>query len=256
VNTINRFRSEKAIRYLKKDLFPDRVFTGRTGYRILFDVDYYNNRSSNSLTNYILPATSGFTGIISNLPALIQNTGLEFNLTTTNITNRNFAWTSAFNLSLPKNKLLRYDNLASSSYANTYVIGQPLTIAKVSNSYVDPQTGIYVYRNAAGALATASSLSFTDINIPVNLAKQYYGGVDNSFTYKGFSLDVFFQFSKQTGAITNSTVYQTNFGRVSNLPVALYEQIWQQPGDISNYQKLTSTTTSAAAKARLLPAYD
>ncbi|HEY0274008.1 MAG TPA: SusC/RagA family TonB-linked outer membrane protein [Chitinophaga sp.] len=224
--------------------------------RILFSFDYYNNRTSNSLSNYPLPTITGNTGIISNIPALIQNTGLEFELTTTNITGHAFNWTSSFNLSLPRNKLIRYDNIESSSYKYTYVVGQPLNIAKVANSYVDPQTGVYTYINAAGKKVSAALLTFDDINRPVDLGKQYYGGFDNNFSYKGFNLDIFLQFTKQTGPYTYATIYRTNFGRINNLPAALYHQVWQQPGDVTNYQKLTASANTPPSTARLTANYD
>ncbi len=39
-----------------------------------------------------------------------------------------------------------------------------------------------------------------DQTVLVNTTPKYYGGFENTFTYKGFSLDVFLQFVKQLGA--------------------------------------------------------
>jgi uncharacterized protein (DUF2141 family) len=45
---------------------------------------------------------------------------------------------------------LEYDNLSSSSYANTYVVGQPMNIKKYMNIKVDPVTGVYQFSDMNG----------------------------------------------------------------------------------------------------------
>lgn len=223
--------------------------------RIMLDVDAYRNRSSNMLVNYSLPALTGFTGVISNLPALVQNTGLEFDLNTNNIVRPHFSWSSSFNLSLPKNKLLRYDNIESSSYRYIYLIGQPLNIARVAFSNVDPETGVNVFKDRKGGIQTINTLQLDDVVTPVNTGKQLYGGFGNTLTYRNWSFDIFFQFSKQNGGITNSTVFNSAWGRINNIPVYLYDRRWQQPGDIAEYQKL-SAVSDPASRARVLSQYE
>ena len=53
--------------------------------RILLTASYYRNRSSDQITYVSVPLQSGYNSTTSNLPALIQNTGLELELNTTNI---------------------------------------------------------------------------------------------------------------------------------------------------------------------------
>ena len=80
---------------------------------------------------YSLPTTTGFTSIQANLDALVENRGLELNVNTKTIQTANFRWTTSFNLTLPQNKLLRFDNLKNTPYANQYVIGESLGIKKM-----------------------------------------------------------------------------------------------------------------------------
>lgn len=228
--------------------------------RILFNVNYYRNRSSNMLVNYPLAATTGYTGVLENLPAMIQNKGFEFELNTINIKGENFSWSTTFNLSLPKNKLLKYDGIENSSYKDAYVVGQPLTIAKTINSYVDPQTGVNVFLNAKGEIVSKSAIGINDLNNIIDLGKKYYGGFGNNFRYKGFSLDILFQFSKQTGYYTNGLAYTSNslWGWIGNLPTDLYENRWQSAGQAAEFQKLTQDVTQQvpAANARFSRQYD
>ncbi|WP_158622416.1 SusC/RagA family TonB-linked outer membrane protein [Pedobacter sp. KBW06] len=230
--------------------------------RILLTANYYQNRSSDMLVDYPLAATTGFSGIIRNLPALIQNSGWEFELSTINLKRKDFSWSSSFNISLPKNKLLRYDGLENSSYSNTYAVGYPLSIAKTLLPYdVNPQTGVKEVRNAAGQVTTTLALKDA-VNI-VDLFRKYYGGLNNSFIYKGFSLDVFLQFSKQKGSYTNPASFRSNdfglVGFIGNIPSELYDNRWSTPGQTgAQFQKLTQDLfrTQPGAKIPNLGALD
>jgi TonB-linked SusC/RagA family outer membrane protein len=227
--------------------------------RILFTTNYYRNRSSNMLVDYPLAATTGFTGIITNLPALIQNSGWEFELNTINLKSKSFTWSSSFNLTVPENKLLRFDGIENSSYKDTYAIGHPLNMIKTFLPYnIDSQTGVGAVRNAQGAVISPTTLTISDAVNIIDLFKNYYGGLNNSFSYKGFSLDIFLQFSKQKGNYTASTAFRSNLlnlpGFIGNMPSDKYADRWTTPGQTgAAFQRLTQdiTRTQPAAAAAL-----
>ncbi|WP_315815291.1 hypothetical protein [Paraflavitalea speifideaquila] len=83
--------------------------------RVILGATYARNRSSNQLISYVIPSTTGFTGITQNLPATIQNTSWEFTLNTTNIKKKDFLWTSGLNLTIPWNKLISFPNIEKQS---------------------------------------------------------------------------------------------------------------------------------------------
>ncbi|NQX39012.1 SusC/RagA family TonB-linked outer membrane protein [Pedobacter steynii] len=227
--------------------------------RILLTTNYYRNRSSSMLVDYPLAATTGFAGVISNLPALIQNSGWEFELNTVNLKSKSFTWSSSFNLTLPKNKLVRFDGLENSSYKNTYAIGHPLNMIKTLLPYdINPQTGVGAVKNAQGVVIPPSALTINDAVNIIDLFKDYYGGLNNSFSYKGFSLDVFLQFSKQKGNYTSSTAFRSNQinlpGFIGNMPSERYADRWTTPGQTgAMFQRLTQdiTRVQPAAAAAL-----
>jgi hypothetical protein len=70
--------------------------------RVLLTANYYRNRSGNQLTYLSSPTQTGFNAYLANIPALIQNTGLELTLETKNIDRKNFQWSTSFNVTLPK----------------------------------------------------------------------------------------------------------------------------------------------------------
>ncbi|OMP80166.1 hypothetical protein BW716_06125 [[Flexibacter] sp. ATCC 35208] len=170
--------------------------------RILINLTYFNNRTSNQLLLYNLPITTGVTNISTNFPAIVQNYGYELSLLTINIKNKNFQWTSSFNLTIPKNKLVRFDKLELSSYAADLIIGQPINMERAYQfEGVNPETGLYQilsYENGEGKLTSSPDYSF-DRKIFINTSPKLYGGIQNSFTYKTIQLDLAVQFVKQTG---------------------------------------------------------
>lgn len=208
--------------------------------RILINLDYYRNRSSNQLLNYALSGITGFTNILRNFPATVQNSGIEFTVNSKNILTRDFTWTTSLNISIPKNKLVAFPNLALSSYASSYIVGQPINISRVFHYLgVNPQTGLYEFADSHGS-ATSEPSDITDMTVLINTLPKYYGGLQNSFNYKGIQLDILFQFTNQI----SQGAFQGNLfpGRFNyNQPVSLLEGRWKNVGDNDKIiQKFTS----------------
>ncbi len=70
--------------------------------RVLISGAYFLNHSSNQLIYYPLAGITGFSYIIQNSSATVQNTGIELELNSTNIKSKNFSWQSEFNISIPE----------------------------------------------------------------------------------------------------------------------------------------------------------
>ncbi|MBN8837183.1 MAG: SusC/RagA family TonB-linked outer membrane protein [Sphingobacteriia bacterium] len=212
--------------------------------RLLLTADYYNNQSSNQLLNYPLPVIAGFNSIIENLPAKIQNTGLEFQVKSVNIRQKNFQWQSSFNISIPRTKLLAFPGLATSSLASTYIIGQSTFIATQLLHYtgVDPQTGLYTYQD----YDKDGKITFpNDYKTVVNTSQQYYGAFQNDFQYKGWLLSLSFQFVRQKNG---KNYYTYGYG----LPITASNQLdyimdrWTVPGQSATVQKVSNSNTLAS----------
>jgi TonB-linked SusC/RagA family outer membrane protein len=210
---------------------------------LLLTTAYYNNRSSNQLINYALPGQTGFFNVVQNFPGLVSNTGWEFTLTTKNFHRKDFNWSTSFNLTIPKNKLLAFPNLSTSSYASRYVIGQSLNlIYALKYTGVDPQTGLYTYedKNKDGQLST------DDYQVLGNLDPKYYGGLQNNISYKQFDLSFFFEFRKQLGLNYLNQLAFNPPGWIYNQPDLVLSR-WQKPGDNAPVQQFTSGYTNAYA---------
>lgn len=196
---------------------------------------WYRNISTNQLVGLPLPAITGFNTIQFNLPATVRNTGWEFLIETKNIQSKKITWTTSVNLTIPRNKLLSFPNIQGSSFANTYVVGQPLSIFKFFNSVgVDPETGLYEFTDFNGS----GSYSIVDRQIVKSYLPGFYGGFNSLIRYGGISLDFLIQFSKQNG-FGYREAFAATPGDLSNQPASVMQR-WQKPGDISAVQKFTT----------------
>lgn len=202
--------------------------------RIALSVAYYNNRSSNQLVDYALPGTTGFPNIQANLDAEIENSGFEFELNGTLAKNDDFSWNSSFNLSIPRNKLLAFPGLENSTYASRYVIGEPLTIAKLYESQgVNPETGLFEFTDFNGD----GTITSEDKQHVADLTPKFFGGLSNTLQYKNWSLDFHFQFMKRKGY--NQYQFTDPPGIMLNHFASVMDR-WQEPGDEAPMQRFTT----------------
>ncbi|MHA7607877.1 SusC/RagA family TonB-linked outer membrane protein [Elizabethkingia meningoseptica] len=203
---------------------------------------YYNNRSSNQLVGIPLASTTGFSNVQANLKATVQNSGWEVEMSSNPIKKENWKWNVGFNISFPISKLVSFPGLEGSTYANTYVIGQPTSIVKVYEyEGIDPVTGQYRFKdfNQDGKITSPE-----DQMAIRNIGIKYFGGLQNQVTYKNISLSFLLQFVKQNSWNYYRTM--TMPGNMNNQP-ALFNNVWSNSnpdGIIMPYSPGTITTTN------------
>lgn len=197
--------------------------------RVVLSANAFERNTNALLLNRQLPLTSGFASISQNIGSL-RNRGLEFELTTQNVKSSNFTWTTNFNISVIRNKVTSLVNDAAfaQGFASRVQVGESLgsfygyqvdrifqTTDEIAalNAQARTQTG---NANAVYQLnAQPGDIKFVDINNDgvVNSLDQkiigsaqpnFFGGVNNTLSYKGIDLGFFFQFT-QGNSIYNST---------------------------------------------------
>lgn len=206
--------------------------------KLMVAIGYYRSRSSNQLIRYRLGGQTGFGTVVRNFPGLVQNTGWEMAISgAMKIGSVN--WSSAFNATLPQNKLLEFPGLEGSSYANTYVIGKSLSVIQAYQYLgINPQTGGYTFTDKNGngeVFGVGDYFVFGDTDM------DFFGGFQNSFSWRGWAFGGFLQFTKQQGP---SYINQltTAPGFAENQPTLVLQR-WQKPGDAAEIQKFTTTFT-------------
>lgn len=211
--------------------------------RISLVADYYVKTTDDMLLNSNIPNSSGFSKAYMNIGS-IENRGLELTLNTLNIKTRNFTWETNFNISFNRNKILaladgeesRFSNL---NFYNSRISNSPMYIAKVGapaalfyglvwdGNYqyedFDLVNGNYVLKSTVTTNGDARNkiqpgdIKYKDLNedrivddndktVIGDPMPKHTGGFSNVFTYKGLSLNVFFQW-KYGGDLMNANRY-------------------------------------------------
>ncbi len=208
--------------------------------RLSFTADYYNKKTTDMLLNVPVVNSTGFSSALQNAGSL-ENKGFEFSVSSKNIIKNNFRWTTDFNISFNKNKVLSIVgntipagpiNPAGDDF-NTAIVkeGMPLGsfYGKISQG-VDPATGDIKYMKNLDGADSVGIIGFAN--------PKYIFGLTNTFTYKSFSLNVFFQ-GVQGNQILNATrVLTESMALVMNQSAAVLRR-WSKPGDITDVPRST-----------------
>lgn len=203
--------------------------------KVYLTSSWYRERTGNQLVDLSLPNITGFDKILGNMAAIVENTGLEFMMQTTPVESQDFKWNSTINLTLPKNKLIDFPDLESSSYASLYVIGQPLGIQKLYNyTGIDSETGKYTFED----INEDGVINHEDKTVLIDYSQKYFGGWYNQLQYKNWNLSFLFEFTKQKGYGLLYTF--GNPGARSNAPVEVLDR-WQDSNSEGKHQGFTQS---------------
>ena len=201
--------------------------------RISGTFDYFSKNTKDLLFNLPLPLASGYASILSNVGE-VQNKGFEVLINTTNVVSGDFKWDTSLNFSAIKNKVLDLGRVESivtgaiQSVGNTAIIreGDPLAayygyvvtgifqenddIANSPQPTAQPGYPIFEDRDGDGAITPADQ---TIIGSPF---PDFSYGFQNSFSFKNWKLDVFFQGQEGVDLVNINLIeslYPANFRR-------------------------------------------
>ncbi|WP_316832920.1 SusC/RagA family TonB-linked outer membrane protein [Pedobacter aquatilis] len=219
--------------------------------RITLNTTFYRNRTSNQLLAYSLPSTTGFGSFTSNLDAKVENSGLEITLGISLLKKSDIRWTTNFNASTVRNKLVSFPGLETSPYANQYRVGRSIsTNLYYGYAEVNPQTGLYQYLKASGGFTSAPNFA-TDRNSVVDYIglPTFTAGLSNNIAFKSWHLSFLLSYVKQI-----ARNYQ--FGRLPgtpliNQPAYIDGNYWKSSGDVARIQ----VPSAAYTVTGLIPAY-
>ncbi len=180
--------------------------------RLNIEFDAYVKNTKDLLLDVEFPYTSGFKNGFMNV-GKISNRGVELMIRSTNIVAKDFTWTTEFNISHNKNMVVALGPDKDFEYTFRPGLGtHPYSWLKVGEPvgafYGYIMDGIYRTREQieAGSEPNASlgQKIYRDINNDgvITIEDQttigdpnpdFFGGLNNTFTYKGFTLSIFLQ---------------------------------------------------------------
>ncbi len=173
--------------------------------RLSGTVDVYKSRTTDLIMQRSIPSVTGYTTTFANIGET-ANRGIDISLTTVNIKNQNFTWSTTLNASWQKDEIVSLSNGKQNDIANNWFIGQPIGIIYGYQSLgLWQKTDIDQYKlfNANGNTFTPGSVRIQDLNgdnkIDPNNDRKIIGwtrprwvvGMTNSVSYKNFTFDIF-----------------------------------------------------------------
>ncbi|MGB3465115.1 MAG: TonB-dependent receptor, partial [Cyclobacteriaceae bacterium] len=213
--------------------------------RLYGSVDAYRTNNNDLLFNVPFLQTGGVVpaNITDNIGSL-RNQGIDIDLGAVILDQGGFRWTSNFNISFLENEvtsLVDSDTIFSTTAPNfpSLIVGEPVNFFYlVDFAGVNPATGQALSRNADGELIY--NPQFADAGVRGSAIPTQFGGISNTFSYKGLTLDVFFQYQLGNKAFNGDLYNILDPGGNDNRRVDILDR-WQQPGDLTNYPRLTPT---------------
>lgn len=235
--------------------------------RLLFTGDYYVKTTSDLLFSVGVPTNSGFTSMLQNI-GRVENRGLELAINSTNIDQGNFKWITAFNITFNKNKVLALDNRnefrsgSDATIHNTVLSPILMRVGEAIGNYFGFKTN-GIFQNESEVVASAQptakpgDLRYVDLNgdgtitdddrdIIGNANPDAFGGINNTFSYKGFDLNIFIQGTFGNEILNYGTFDQMNMTGGNNQSARVLDR-WT-PENPSN----TIPRANAAGGSRLL----
>ena len=173
--------------------------------RITLDASYYNKKTTDLLLNSPVPHTTGFKSVYENVGS-IRNQGLDLMLTTRNIENKDFSWTTTINANFNKNKILSLGENDADILMNEWVNGASILRVgeSVGSFYGYKRYGIYTVedyeagncaQNEIGRPKRSSEREIIGKGVP-----DWTGSMINTLRWKNwdFTLDLQFVAGVQT----------------------------------------------------------
>lgn len=202
--------------------------------RLTTSLNYYYKYTKDGLLTEVLPGTTGFSSFTNNAVE-ISNKGFELSISSLNINSDIFSWNTSFNIARNINNIEKLET--SQNYGSRELIqfreGHPMYSFWVYNQlYVDPQTGDAVYEDVDGN----GRITTDDRQILGSIWPDYFGGLNNDFSYKNFDLSTFFTFSVGNKIYNHNRFFGEAGGARDAARIIFKSNLdrWQQPGDITD----------------------
>lgn len=223
--------------------------------RIRGSIDIYTSRTKDLILPRNVPSVVGYTQIAFNIGET-SNRGIDFMLSTTNITGKDFRWDTDLTLSTSKDKVVSLALGKQDMVSNRFFINQPLfvyydykktgiwqtadadEIAKYAANGMNCQPGDIKVQDQNGDYKIESN---NDMVIIGNRYPRWTTGLTNTFNYKGFELSFFlygrFGFWMEGGAVGMQGRFQSrkvDYWTPDN-PTNAYPRADYRNGDVPTY---------------------
>lgn len=239
----------------KQSSFDAGIDAGFFADRVNLTVDYFHTVNKDLLLNVNIPGTTGFSNALQNIGE-VQNTGWEFGLNSVNVASDKFRWSTNFNITLSRNKVISLgpEDAPIISVRHITEVGQPVgmfyglvkdgifeTSAELAEGPIynpgaknETHVGDIKFRDFSGPDGTPDGIiNSYDRVVMGSPHPDFYYGLTNNLSYGDFTLS----FSLQ-GVVGNKIFSLTRVGNLRSSwqrkLLAEYNNFWiseEEPGD-------------------------
>lgn len=199
--------------------------------RLAVELDYYQKETEDLLLNAQLPRQTGFVSKLQNI-GKVENKGLELLINSANVRTNDFQWSTTLTVSGNRNKVV---DLGGVDFINLVVpaqqggtgarliLGESVPVFTGVNYLGTWKSQEEIDAAGLGGNHDVGGPRFEDTNgdgevneddfiVLGSPQPDFYFGIGNTFTYKNFELDFFFQ-GTQGNEVFNSLTQTALFGR-------------------------------------------
>lgn len=238
--------------------------------RINITADVYTKNTKDLLLQADIPSQTGYMKQWQNL-GQVNNKGLEFSLNTINVRTKKFTWSSNFNITYNRNKIISLGSVkyipvtitgSAVSAVGRVIVGQPIGTAYgyVSDgvyqlSDFDVNGSTYTLKpgvtSIQGRTVKPGDLKYKDLNgdgkadntndygIISDSNPKHYGGIANNFKYGNFELNVLLQWSYGNDILNIGRYrYEAGAGYFANLTQEYWNGRWTASNPTNEYAAL------------------
>jgi len=233
--------ANEKLQWEKTNSFNVGLDIGVLNNRLNITADFYNQQSNNLLLKNQIPTSTGYATQFQNIGS-VRNRGFEFVVNSTNIRTKDFKWTTGFNISFNRSKVLSlYGNGATTLIDGNFIVqvgqrlgqfyGYQYDGVYTTDDFIQNTNGTYSLKdgvirlkggnvanvkpgdikfksNVGEADAKGNPVFSTNDRVPMgNGEPNFTGGITNNFAYKGFDLSIFMNF------VSGNKVFNANARR-------------------------------------------
>lgn len=264
-----------------------RIDLGFLKNRIYLTAEYYWKDTRDLLINANLPGHLGYSTAYRNI-GRVENKGFELSISTINFKRTKFRWTTDFNISFNRNKVLALSdgqNVLSTEHlripngAALYIakVGQPIGMMYGAitdglyqyDDFVRKADGTYMLKPDVVSQSTHGNRNavlpgyqkFRDLNNDLQITQDdmtiignpnpdFTGGLTNNFAFYNFDVSIFFTFSYGNDILNMNRYYMEEGRQNSTNQFATYADRWTVDNPDGKLPRVRSANSTAWSSDR------
>lgn len=216
----------------------DAGLTFRIFNRATFNVDFYNKKTSDMLMTIPYSYTTGFSGGVGNIGAMV-NRGVDIDVDLDILRTKDINWTFKANFNYNHNEITELfagrDEYVIANTGMKLQVGKPYgEFYYVRYAGVDSRDGKPMWYDKDGNLTKVYNAEENSVFLGKNRFAPLSGGFGSAFRWKDLTVSFDVQWQAKKYMISNDLFFQENALFYSENQTTRMLNIWTKPGDVTD----------------------